>query len=197
MHNILILASSSQSRYNILKKSGVNFKKVNPTCDEEKIKKQIRKKNFNPYNFVRKVSFEKARSVSNLKKYKNNLVIGCDTIIYFNNKIFDKAKNMKEAFIKIKKLSGSEHKIISGLTICLNGKKIWQCQETSKIKIRDLSDKEIVNYLKSTGEQILSSVGCYQAESLGPIIIENIKGDFFNVLGIPLFKLLKKITKIK
>ena len=56
---------------------------------------------------------------------------------------------------------------------------------------------EVDQYLKKTGIQVLDSVGCYQLERLGPNIIEDIKGDFFNVMGLPLFKLLKHISKNK
>ena len=77
-----------------------------------------------------------------------------------------------------------------GLTICLNGSKIWENYEKTHVKIRKLNNSEINAYLKKTGKQILSSVGCYQIESLGPNIIEGIKGDYFNVMGLPLFNLL-------
>ena len=87
--------------------------------------------------------------------------------------------------------------IVSGVTICKNGKKIWQCSEVTSVKIRNLSKSQINLYLKKTGQSILSSVGCYQAELLGPQIIENIKGDLFNVMGLPLFKLLNHIMRSK
>ena len=59
------------------------------------------------------------------------------------------------------------------------------------VEIRKLTTKQIEGYLKKSGKQILQSVGCYQLEALGPQIIKDIKGDFFNVMGLPLFKLLK------
>ena len=189
-----ILASSSKSRYKILKNSGFVFKKIRPMCDEEEIKKEIKKKQ-SPINIAKALSFEKAKSVSQKKRYFDDFVIGCDTLIYLDNKIFDKAKTINDARVKIKKLSGKTHKIISGLTICNKGKKIWQCSETTQVKIRNLNMSQIDKYLKKTGAQILESVGCYQLESLGPKIIEDIKGDFFNVMGLPLFKLLKYTSK--
>ena len=94
-------------------------------------------------------------------------------------------------------MSGKKHKIVSGLTICRKGKRIWQCSSTTVVKIRKINKHQIDKYLKQTGSQILNSVGCYQIESLGPVIIEDIKGDFFNVMGIPLFKLLKYVSKNK
>ena len=196
-NNNYILASSSKSRLRILKNSGFPFKSVHPTCDEEKIKNNLKKKLTSPSIIAKKLSFEKARSVSKDKKYINYNVIGCDTLIYINNSIFDKAKSIGEAKQKIQKLSGKTHKIVSGVTICKNGKKIWQCSEVTSVKIRNLNKSQINLYLKKTGLSILSSVGCYQAELLGPQIIENIKGDLFNVMGLPLFKLLNHIMRSK
>ena len=195
-HRTYILASTSSSRYNILKNAGLRFRKTKPLCNEEEIKNKICKKN-KPSLVAKKLSFEKAKSVSKTKKYNNHYVIGCDTLIYLNKTIFNKAKSLKEARTKIKKLSGKKHKIVSGLTVCRKGKKVWQCSSTTDVKIRKLNQYQIDKYLKQTGSQVLSSVGCYQIESLGPNIIEDIKGDFFNVMGLPLFKLLKYVSKNK
>ena len=193
IHNRYILASSSKSRYQILKNSGFSFNCIKPLCDEEQIKKQIRRKKTSPTNTAKKLSYEKAKSISNKSKYFNHKVIGCDTLIYLNKRIFDKAKNIKQAKQKIKTLSGRKHKIVSAITICLGGKKIWQCSSTTEVKIRKLTEQQIDMYFKKTGIQILNSVGCYQIESLGPNIVEDIHGDFFNVMGLPLFKLLKYV----
>ena len=61
--------------------------------------------------------------------------------------------------------------------------------------MKTLNQKQIDTYLKKTGKNILSSVGCYQVERLGPQIIKSIKGDFFNVLGFPLFPFLIFLSK--
>ena len=196
MHTKFILASSSSSRYKILKDSGFSFIKISPDTDEEKIKKQIRKKK-KPSLIAKKLSYEKAKSISIKKKYFNHTVIGCDTLIYLGDKIFDKAKNISEAKKKLVNLSGKKHKIVSGVTLFKQGKKIYQFSETTQVKIRKLNKNKINNYLNKTGKQILNSVGCYQVEALGPVIIEDIKGDFFNVMGLPLFKLLKYVSKNK
>ena len=189
MHQKFILASSSKSRYKILKNAGLNFTQKKPNCNEEDIKKTINRKT-KPEIFAKKLSYEKARSVSIKKLYANKIVLGCDTVIYHNGKILDKVNSIEKAKKKIKFLSGKEHQIVSGLTICLNGSKIWENYEKTHVKIRKLNNSEINTYLKKTGKQILSSVGCYQIESLGPNIIESIKGDYFNVMGLPLFNLL-------
>ena len=189
MHQNFILASSSKSRYKILKSAGLNFTQKKPNCNEEDIKQTI-SRNTKPEIFAKKLSYEKARSVSIKKLYANKIVLGCDTVIYHNGKILDKVNSIEKAQKKIKSLSGKTHLIVSGLTICLNGSKVWENYEKTYVKIRKLNNSEIKTYLKKTGKQILSSVGCYQIESLGPNIIESIKGDYFNVMGLPLFNLL-------
>ena len=195
-HKEFILASSSVSRFKILTNCGFVFRQINPSCNEEEIKKKLKKIN-KPVNIAKRLSFEKAKSLSLKRKYFNKHVIGCDTLIYLENEIFDKAKNLREARLKLKKLSGKTHNIVSGLTICHKGNKVWDCSSTSRVKIRKLRPFQIDEYLKKTGKQILHSVGCYQLESLGPQIIEDIKGDYFNVLGLPLFKLLKYTQDIQ
>ncbi len=190
-----ILASSSKSRFNILKKSGIPFSVVKPKCNEDYIKAKLKKINTKPKNIAKALSLEKAMSVSCLKK--NYLVVGCDTVIVFENKLIDKAKTAEEAKKKLIKLSGKDHKIISAVTVCLNSKSVWSHQESTTITMKKLNPKQINNYLKRAGKQILSSVGCYQIENMGPQIIKNIKGDFFNVMGLPLFSLLDYIESKK
>ena len=159
-HNKFILASSSNSRFKILKNAGLNFTTAKPTCNEEKIKRKLKRKKYNPSLIAKKLSYEKAKSVSLHKKNKARIVFGCDTLIYLNNRIFDKAKNLKEAKKKILKLSGKKHKIVSGLTAFRSGKKIWQCSDTTEVEIRTLTSQQVDVYLKKTGKQILGSVGC-------------------------------------
>ena len=80
--------------------------------------------------------------------YVNKIVLGCDTVIYHNGKILDKVNSIDKAKKKIKSLSGKEHLIVSGLTICLNGSKIWENYEKTRVKIRKLNKSEINTYLK-------------------------------------------------
>ena len=141
------------------------------------------------------LAYAKALSISN--KYKDNLVVGSDTVIIFENKIIDKAMSLDGAKNKLKKLSGKKHQIISGVSVCYNGKRVWTTDQKSTIKIKKLSDKQIDLYLKFVGKDLLSSVGCYQVEKFGPQIIKSIKGDFFNVLGFPLFPFLSFLETIK
>tara|TARA_S200000501_G_C20599916_1_gene645430 strand:+ start:179 stop:769 length:591 start_codon:yes stop_codon:yes gene_type:complete len=188
-----ILASNSASRKRLLKNAGLSFFTEKPLCDEEYIKDQLLKKKINKKKLPGILAEAKALSVS-IRNTKY-LVVGSDTIILFNNKIINKAKTIKEAKKKLKKLSGKKHQIISSASVCLNNKQIWSYQQTSTIYMNTLNQKQINTYLRKTGKNILSSVGCYQVEKLGPQIIKSINGDFFNVLGFPLFPFLNFLSK--
>ena len=188
-----ILASNSASRKMLLKNAGLSFFTKKPLCDENHIKNQLLKKNINIKNLPKLLAKAKALSVSKINT--KHLVVGSDTIILFNNKLINKAKTIAEAKKKLLKLSGEKHQIISGASVCFNNKQIWSYQQTSTIHMNTLSQKQINTYLKKTGKSILSSVGCYQIEKLGPQIIKSINGDFFNVLGFPLFPFLTFLAK--
>ena len=188
-----ILASNSVSRKMLLRNAGLNFITKKPLCDEDYIKNQLLKKNINKKNLPKLLAEAKALSVS--KKNLKHLVVGSDTIILFNKKIINKAKTIEEAKKKLQKLSGKKHQIISSASVCLNNKQIWSYQQISTIHMNKLNQKQINTYLKKAGKNILSSVGCYQVERLGPQIIKFINGDFFNVLGFPLFPFLNFLSK--
>ena len=189
-----ILASNSTSRFKLLKNTGLNFIKIPPLCNEEEIKKNFLKKKNNNKNLPKHLAKEKALSVS--RKKPNKIVVGSDTIIVFQKKIINKAKNIQEAKAKLKLLSGKKHQIISCASVCYKNKQIWCKKQQTTVELKKLTDKQIDQYLKKTGGQILSSVGCYQVEKLGPQIIKSIKGDFFNVLGFPLFPFLSFMSRI-
>ena len=190
-----ILASESKSRYKILKNNNLCFVKKKPLCDEESIKKQLKKEKKTPKEIVKILAKEKAKSIS--KKHPKQIVVGCDTIILFDKKIINKAKNLKMAKEKILKLSGKKHKILSAACVCFNNKLIWSRSQSTTVEIRRLKKTEINDYINACGKEILGSAGCYQIELLGPTIIKKIKGDFFNVMGFPLFPFLNFLKKFK
>ena len=141
------------------------------------------------------LALSKAQSSKNIKK--NKYYIGADTIIEFNGTKINKAKSFAEAKKKIKMLSGKKHIIYSSVAVFYNKKIVWKTSQKTSVFFRKLSNKDISDYLKSCDKSLLSSVGCYQLEKNGPSIIEKIKGDFFNVMGLPLFPLLVFLIKHK
>ena len=188
-----VLASTSKSRYFILKNTGLSFSRHAPLCDENKLKKKLLTKKNSPKKISLELARSKAFSIS--KKIKNKIIVGSDTVIFINKKILNKAKNLREAKDKIKLMAGKKHSIHSSASVFYNKKEIWNKTQKTTVKIRNLTDKEINIYLSNTGNKILSSVGCYQIEMGGANIIEHIKGDYFNVMGFPLFPFLNFLKR--
>jgi len=189
-----VLASTSKSRYFILKNTGLLFSKHAPLCDESKIKKELLMKKSTPKKISLELARSKAFSVS--KKIENKIIVGSDTVIFINKKILNKAKNLKEAKNKIKLMAGKKHSIYSSASVFYKKKEIWNKTQKTTVKIRKLTEKEINIYLSRAGNKILNSVGCYQIELGGANIIESIRGDYFNVMGFPLFPFLNFLKKI-
>ena len=189
-----VLASTSKSRILILKKLNLNFVKKKPKCDEDYYKKKLKRKNISANKISLELSKIKAKSVS--VKNKNKIVVGCDTVIDLGGKMIDKVNNKINAEKKIKKLSGKKHKIITSVSVYYNTKLLWFLSEKTKVEIRRLNSIQIKKYLNSCGSDVLNSVGCYQLERSGPLIIKNIKGDFFNVMGFPLFPFLNFLNNV-
>ena len=190
-----ILASSSSSRYKILKNNKLSFIQKKPLCNEEQLKKKLIKNKKTPLKISLELARLKSKSIS--KKNTKKLVIGCDTVISFNGILLNKAKNTKDAKSKIIKFSGKYHNIYSSISVFYNMKEIWKSSQKTKVKIRKLTENEINIYLSKAGKKILNSVGCYNIELFGPNIIENIQGDFFNVMGFPLFPFLSFLKEYK
>ena len=193
-NNKFVLASTSKSRYFILKNIGLSFSRYAPLCDENKLKKELLIKKNTPKKISLELARSKALSVS--KKIKNKLIVGSDTVIFINKKILNKAKNLREAKNKIKFMAGKKHSIYSSASVFYNKKEIWNTTQKTTVKLRKLTNNEINMYLSNTGKKILSSVGCYQIEMGGANIIEGIKGDYFNVMGFPLFPFLNFLKRI-
>ncbi len=188
-----ILASKSTSRAKILKNTGLNFHQTAPRINETTVKKKNENKRINTKQLALVLAKAKGESI----KKKDTFVLGCDTIIDFKGKPINKANNFKDATKKLQKLSGKSHKIHSAAVVYYNNKLVWKKTQSAKITIRKLSEKEIKQYLSGCGKQILNSVGCYQIEAEGPKIIEKTEGDFFCIMGLPLFPFLNFLKKFK
>ena len=189
-----VLASSSQSRYDLLKRIKLSFIRMKPICNEDIIKKKLLKKKYSPKLISLELARKKARSVG-LKKI-NKLVVGSDTVISIRGRLLESASSIKEARKTLLTMSNKEHSIYSSAAAYYNKKEVWNSTQKTTVKIRKISQKEVDLYLKNVGKKILNSVGCYRLEKEGPNIIENIQGDFFNVMGFPLFPFLKFLKKL-
>ena len=147
------------------------------------------------YNSSIKAKFIYNHVIINDLKYKNSIIAGFDTIIFFRGKNLGKPSSHNEAFDYIKMLSGRTHSVITGLAIIdvVSGKTLSDT-ETTEVGFRDLSDSEIDNYLKI--ENVYDKAGAYDISGLGSILVEKINGCFFNVAGLPLARFINLLKKV-
>ena len=183
MENI-ILASASQRRQELLKRILGNFQIIVSDFDES----SIPFKNNIP-SYVMNLAEGKARSVSKkIMDQDNNLIIGCDTIVAFNNRILGKPKDKKDAFEMLQALSGNEHEVYSGLAILdVKSNKIIKDFVCTKVKFSKLTSSQIEKYI-NTGDP-MDKAGAYGIQVKAGVFVENINGCYYNVVGLPLNKL--------
>ena len=193
MKQKIILASESSARKNLLQQAGVHFKCVAARIDEDAIKNSLHSEGAKPNEIVDTLAEYKALRVAN--NFPNDIVIGSDQILVCNSIILSKVRTFDEAKKTLNFLKGKSHQLLSAAVIYENNKPVWRTVSRAQLFMRDFSDSYLDEYINTSNENILSSVGCYQAEKLGPQIIKSINGDFFNVLGFPLFPFLTFLAK--
>lgn len=171
----IILASKSPRRRKLLEQIGIKFVVEESNVDEEN------SYHLSPRDMVKHLSIEKAKAVA--RKNKQAIVIGADTTVILENEVIGKPRSEKEAKEILKKLSNKTHLVITGITI-INFKKILTRLAETKVHFRKLTDKEINAYVK-TGEP-MDKAGGYGVQEKAGIFIDNIQGDYFNVVGLPI-----------
>ncbi len=182
----IYLASKSPRRRMLLKRLGMKFKSLPPNISED-----IKEKN--PKLLAIKLAQRKVASVE--KKIRRGIVIGVDTIVVLNGKILSKPRNKKDARYMLNLLSDNKHKVISGIYILQkpNCRSI-KTFETTTVKFRKLSNREIEKYLRT--KEPYDKAGAYGIQGRAGFFVEKINGCYFNVVGLPISKLLNCLSKL-
>ena len=184
----ICLASSSPRRQQILKDLGLDFVVSHPVKYKEKLS------GLDPEALVCHNALGKAKEVA--EKYKDSIIIGCDTIVTFNNEILGKPLTPDNAYVMLMKLRGNYHRVFSGLAVIdMQKSRELVGYDKTEVKFRDLSEKEINDYVES-GEP-LDKAGAYGIQECGGAFVESIKGSFSNVVGLPKELLTKFLVELE
>jgi septum formation protein len=173
----IILASGSPRRKELLAGLGLRFSVI-PSNVSEEVTEQ-----YSPAGLVEELAFRKAEAVA--KEAKEGLVIGSDTIVVLNDEILGKPKDEEDAFAMLSKLQGQAHVVYSGLAIIDVDKKMDKLgHQATQVTMRAVSDTEIRQYIAT--KEPMDKAGAYAIQGFGSIFVEQIVGDYFSVVGLPL-----------
>lgn len=191
----LVLASGSRTRQAMLHAAGVAHTVLPADLDEGAIRDAMTAENNNvdPADIAEVLARAKAEHVS--RQDAQGLVIGSDQVLALDGQIFEKPTSLDEAQTALLKLRGKTHQLHTAVALALGGEVVWSHVETAHITMRNYSEKCLAVYLVRAGDIVCESVGGYHLEGLGVQLMENVDGNHFTILGMPLLPLLGELRR--
>ena len=188
----IILASASPRRKELLERAGVDFE-VMPASGEEK------RISDDPGEAVKQLASDKAASVTAVVKESadGTIVIGSDTVVVFENVILGKPHDTEDAVNTLKKLQANTHQVYTGVSVWEKKEDVWTehtFYESTDVTFYPVSDEEIREYV-ATGEP-MDKAGSYGIQGKFGIYVKGICGDYNNVVGLPVGRLVHELKKL-
>ena len=184
---MIILASKSPRRKEILQNLGFEFRCVSAETDETPME------GVSPADTVMLFSQRKAFAVKD-EAGEGDIVLGMDTMVCIDGELLGKPTDEEDAFRMLKKLSGRKHNVITGYTVICGNKWESGCVSTD-VYFRPLTDSEIRWYIST--KEPMDKAGSYAVQDKGSLFVEAVEGDFFSVVGFPVCTVFKVVKKLK
>lgn len=182
----LILASNSRTRKEVLDKVGLIYDVIPSNIEEHSDKTD-------PKEYVMDLSRQKAEAIA--KDLKEGVILSADSIIYIDDKKLEKPKTKEQAKIMLQSLSGRVNYAVTGVTIIdLYQNKKVTLNEVTEVYFDELSDEEIDWYIEN--EQYIFERCGYSIAGKSAIYIPKINGDYYNILGMPISRVYKELSKL-
>jgi septum formation protein len=181
----IVLKSASPRRYDLLKSKGFDFEVKVYDIDE------TMDKNKTPYENVKELGLKKA--LINQELDYGKILIGCDTIVVLDDCIYGKPVDRQDAYRMLRSLSGRHHEVMSGVGIIYK-EKIYNFVNVSKVYFKELSDKDIYDYIDS-GE-CFGKAGSYAIQGIGNRLVDHFEGSLENIIGMPIDEVVEIIGEI-
>ena len=189
----LVLASKSDVRGKMLAAVGLRFEIRPAQIDERAV--AAKAGTHDAAAIARILARAKADAVA--RSLPGRLVLGADQTLARGATLFGKPGNRAEAAAQLRSLRGRTHELHSALALVRDGQALFECVDSARLTMRDISDRFLDDYLDMAGDTALASVGGYQLEGLGIHLFERVEGDYFTILGLPLLPLLAFLRQNK
>lgn len=181
----LILASASPRRKELLSKITTDFTVVVSDVEE------VLDEKMTPQEYVADLAKQKAQAVA--VKHPSDTVIGCDTIVVFQNQVLEKPKDRKEAKKMLQALSDGSHEVLTAVTMIKNGQ-LLSTLETTTVHFYPLTEALIEAYLDKNDYQ--DKAGAYGIQGYAALFVEKIDGDYFTIMGFPVAKVYRMLQTL-
>jgi nucleoside triphosphate pyrophosphatase len=182
----LVLASKSAARRAMIEATGIPLEVAPADIDERAVEARIGAGNAGDVAVL--LAREKARVAG--ARVKGRFVVGADQTLALGRARFTKPVDADTAREQLHTLSGRTHELHSAVAVARDGRVVFSHLDTARLTMRTLSERFLDAYLAAAGSAVTASVGGYQLEGLGSHLFEKIEGDYFTILGLPLFALL-------
>ena len=184
----LVLASSSLARSQVLNNAGVVHEILSPQIDEDSVKVAMLADGYSHRDIVDKIADMKARKVS--LQRAESYVLGCDQVLSFAGSLYSKPETKFNLATQLREMSGKTHQLISAAVIYKDMEPIWRHVGVATLSMDSLSDSVIEKYVEKNWDTVKFCVGGYEIERRGVQLFNEIQGDYFCILGLPLLEIM-------
>lgn len=187
----LVLASKSAARRAMLEGAGVPFSVQVADVDEDAVKAV-----HDPADAAGlAVELARVKALAVSRHDPEAWVLGADQTLAFAGGLVSKAGSRDEARARLGAMRGRTHQLHSGAALARNGQIVWSGVDTATMRVRDFSEAFLDAYLAAEGDGLLACVGSYRLEGMGSQLFDAVEGDYFTVLGMPLWPVLAELRR--